>query len=289
MTNNFILLNRKKANLTQSQLANKINIIIGKKKNIAKDLISKYETENKSPTFQHQYIIDKLLSIKNNNYIFNLLNNDKEKIRYILFLEIKSLYNDCNFEYYKEKIENKKIYQNKKNKTTFIFPKRYYFFKLFNENSIIKIGNIIKSHRVSLNLTQESLAKMLYVDKTTISNYERNINYPEPYILINLVLILSIFEFSIIELLLHHSFSDFKAFRIQNIEYQQNRIQKIIFKDNVFDSRDNGCSSISSIYLTQKEIIVFSDILSVFPNYSLFDFLNDFIIPKNINKIRNTR
>lgn len=56
------------------------------------------------------------------------------------------------------------------------------------------IGKKIKSLRLSKSLTQNQLAEILGVSKSTLSNYERNVSTPSPDIFVNLA---SYFDVSI--------------------------------------------------------------------------------------------
>jgi len=62
----------------------------------------------------------------------------------------------------------------------------------------MNIGIIIKSKRTQINLTQEELAKKLYVSRATISNWETGRNYPD---IETIVLISEVLEISLDQLL----------------------------------------------------------------------------------------
>lgn len=65
------------------------------------------------------------------------------------------------------------------------------------------LGNRLKELRISHQLTQEELAKQLYVTRQTISNWENNKGQPE---LENIILLSEVFQVSINELLNQENF-----------------------------------------------------------------------------------
>lgn len=61
----------------------------------------------------------------------------------------------------------------------------------------MEIGNHISKYRKQKNLSQEELAEKIYVSRQTISNWERNKNYPDIH---SLLMLATLFEVSVDEL-----------------------------------------------------------------------------------------
>lgn len=111
---------------------------------------------------------------------------------------------------------------------------------VFNMNKEIRFHEVLKSLRESKKLSQTALAKLLSVDQTAVSKYERNIQLPE---LRTLIKIAEIFDVSTDELIFSTGFSKDELHFIEETK-----------KISVEDLKDKFELVVDDVAATDKEI-----------------------------------